>query len=272
MGIFSSIRDASRIANEDAHGVRLERGLRDTQRCLAALREDVRAKSILSFVHRRRELLKVIANWSVDGCLQAGRKLQDEARAKFNFDQSESYALWMTGAWLESGIRNSEKAQSVYLSLDELAHEVEERQSNRLGSGLGAQNRGERAAPLVKLIKAFDQGWDAAVGTAAALSGLREVPPLGDKSLAILWGAIHELARSIEANEREKMVATLKFLHPYPDAANVYRRMEQLAVDPTWASWIELARRAVASHISQETDASAAYMTLAVQYLRTGGR
>ena len=258
MGLIGKLVEAAVDANEEAHGVRLLRGLEDTKRCLAALQEDVRADSIGAFLARRQDLLRQIKNWSVEGRLKEGKKLQGEARGRSDFDQSESYALWMTGAWLESGVRKSPKARSVHQSLETLALDVGGEQA-------------AKAKQLAQLIGSFSDCWLMTLNTATGLAGLRELPPFGDKHLAILWGATIGLANSIDANYKDRAAALIIFLEGNSDRADVFRRMSQLSKDPQWGGWIDLATESVATHISGTKDASEAYMPLATRYLKAGG-
>ncbi len=83
-------------------------------------------RAITGFLERRVLLRRELPNWSIEGRIKMGRALQAEARCKFDFNQAESYSLWLSGAWLESGARCSDNAASVHDFLERLAHEFED--------------------------------------------------------------------------------------------------------------------------------------------------
>lgn len=124
MGILGRLIDAAVEANEDAHAHRLERGWADTWRALAGLSNSVRANALGEFLVMRQGLLAELQNWSRDGRIQTARKLQDEARRAFDFNQSHSHALWMAGAWLEALARGTKRAGEVHASIESLARSL----------------------------------------------------------------------------------------------------------------------------------------------------
>jgi PHP family Zn ribbon phosphoesterase len=124
-GIFGRAMAAILETNEQAHGNRLRDSLASTGQQLKKLDEAIVISAIKGFLEKRAELATQRPNWSREGCIKVGRKLQDQAREKFDFDQSESYALWMAGAWIESGARTSTDAEDVHRTLDELARSME---------------------------------------------------------------------------------------------------------------------------------------------------
>ncbi len=113
MGILDSLFGAAREANEAAHGARLESGLRDTMAGLARMQDDMRFEALMRFLVKRSRILPNLPNWSRDGCLSMAKTVQDEARKRYDFDIVESYALWMTGAWLEGSVRESVQARAT---------------------------------------------------------------------------------------------------------------------------------------------------------------
>jgi len=120
MGLFDIFKEA----NEDAHGARLERGMQDTMQLLSTIDEDIRIKALVGFIEKREKLLSNIRDMTSKGCIDMGRFLQDEARKKYDIDLAESYALWMSGAWMESMERKSQSAQEVHASLNDLAERL----------------------------------------------------------------------------------------------------------------------------------------------------
>src|SRR5690606_18808680 len=113
MGFFSALKDAAAEANEGAHGERLKSGLASTMSCLEALDERVRMLAVARFIESRKTLQQQMPNWSREGRIKVGRALQAEARKCFDLDQAKSYGLWLAGAWIESGERQSAAAEYV---------------------------------------------------------------------------------------------------------------------------------------------------------------
>lgn len=126
MGFFDALKNAANEANEAAHGERLKSGLASTISCVGALDDKVRAVALIKFIEKRKKLQERLPNWSRDGRIKVGRKLQDEARKCFDLDQAESYALWLAGAWIESGERESAAANYVHHALEELVNQITE--------------------------------------------------------------------------------------------------------------------------------------------------
>lgn len=122
MGLFDIFKEA----NEDAHGARLERGMQDTIRLLESFDEDIRLRALHRFVDKRTKLLSNIRNMTSKGCIDMGKYLQNEARKKYDIDLTESCALWMAGAWLESMERKSIAACDVHKALNNLSVILEE--------------------------------------------------------------------------------------------------------------------------------------------------
>lgn len=80
---------------------------------------------MVSFVDKCELLERERVNWSQAGRLKMGRDLQTKARKEFDFNQAESYALWLAGAWLESSERLSPDATFVHETLQELRARLE---------------------------------------------------------------------------------------------------------------------------------------------------
>lgn len=123
-GFFSRVSSAIKEANEDAHGKRLTEGLRSTGDSLKNLDERVRQLAFKKFLDKKALMEIEMINWSFEGRIKMGRMLQDKARKSYDFDQAESYALWLAGAWLESGCRQSDDAVFVYHALEGIAEEL----------------------------------------------------------------------------------------------------------------------------------------------------
>lgn len=124
-GLLGRLADAVIDANEEAHGKRLLDELNSTGDSLKKLEGWVAEGAINGFLERRTQLNRQLPNWSIDGRIKMGKTLQAEARKRFDFNQAESYSLWMAGAWLESGARSSDNAASVHNVLERLARDFE---------------------------------------------------------------------------------------------------------------------------------------------------
>ena len=109
MGFFSSISDAAKNANEDAHGDRLLKGVQSTFSTMENVANEVQRTTMLGFIQIQDRLIEQMPNWSRDGRIELGRNMQNQARAVFNTDMAGGYAKWLAGAWLESKERNSIK-------------------------------------------------------------------------------------------------------------------------------------------------------------------
>lgn len=123
-GFFGRLVGAAVEANESAHGKRLRDGLVSTGDHLKRLDERVQEAALRRFLEKCQSISEDEINWSRDGRIKMGRALQEEAKKQFDFNQAESFALWMAGAWLESGSRNSDDATFVRQTLDHLRHSL----------------------------------------------------------------------------------------------------------------------------------------------------
>lgn len=119
-GFLAGISAAVAEANEIAHGRRLREGLASTGAHLKGLDPGVLESSMSSFVEKCQMLERESINWSQAGRIKMGRDLQVKAKQVFDFDQAESYSLWLAGAWLESGERLSPDAEFVHETLKAL--------------------------------------------------------------------------------------------------------------------------------------------------------
>jgi hypothetical protein len=125
-GFLGRLTGAIKEVNEDVHGKKLIDGLNSTNQQLRMLESHIANSAIAGFLERRRIALAQVPNWSIDGRIKMGKTLQDEAKKKFDFNQAESYSLWLTGAWLESGARNSASAAQVHEFLERIANDLAE--------------------------------------------------------------------------------------------------------------------------------------------------
>ena len=126
MGIWTTLVGSAQEANEQAHGERLRRELESTLSLMDGMNEEVRAYAILKFMEKRSTLKLNMANWSREGRIKVARALHASARKKFDLDQAESYALWLAGAWLESGARNSPQAEYVNNYIETFAKQLDD--------------------------------------------------------------------------------------------------------------------------------------------------
>ena len=125
VGFLAGISAAFSEANEVAHGRRLREGLSSTGDCLKSLDPRVLEAAMVSFVDKCAVLERERINWSQAGRIRMGRDLQTQARQKFDFNQAESFALWLAGAWLESSERLSPDAAFVHDTLERLRARLE---------------------------------------------------------------------------------------------------------------------------------------------------
>ncbi len=119
-GMLSDIASAAVEANESAHGKRLREGLLSTGAHLKNMEEHVLSRTMQGFISKCEALEHELDNWSVEGRIKMGRELQTRARKEFDFNQAESHALWMAGAWLESRSRTSDDAVFLGVTLEQL--------------------------------------------------------------------------------------------------------------------------------------------------------
>jgi hypothetical protein len=122
--VLSGLATAASEANEAAHGRRLREGLLSTGAQLKGMEEHLLNRTMQAFISKCDALTSELDNWSKQGRVKIGRELQARARREFDFNQVESYALWLAGAWLESGSRTSADALFVRRALEELRGRV----------------------------------------------------------------------------------------------------------------------------------------------------
>lgn len=117
MGLLSDFKQSF----SESPGRILWSQLADTRGKLVGLSDNVRAAALMGFVDKRNLLLARLDNMSSAGKIELGITLQKRARETFNLDMSEGYALWMTGAWLESMERPRLDAARTHDFLDGMA-------------------------------------------------------------------------------------------------------------------------------------------------------
>lgn len=121
MGLFGDFRQSL----QESAGRILWGQLQDTARKLTNLENGIRAKSMAGFLDKRKRLIPLLSNMSADGRIETGIRLQKEAKQTFDMNVSEGYALWLTGAWLESMERPGIDAVKTHDYLDGLARSME---------------------------------------------------------------------------------------------------------------------------------------------------
>ena len=124
-GFFGRAAAAISDASEEAHGARLRAGLTSTGQHLQKLEPEVIGSMMTRYLEKRQMLANQRANWSRDGRIKMGSQLQQEAKKHYDFNQAESYALWLAGAWLESAERRSADAEFVHDALNKLALNIQ---------------------------------------------------------------------------------------------------------------------------------------------------
>jgi len=117
-------KDTTIEAKEKAHGERLKSGLASTMSRLDTLDKSVRLLTLGSFIESKKSLQQQMPDWPRERRIKVGRALQAEARKFFDLDQAKSCGLWLLGAWIESGERESIAAEYVHLTLEELVKPV----------------------------------------------------------------------------------------------------------------------------------------------------
>jgi hypothetical protein len=122
--LISGMVDVAGEVNERSHGKRLREGLIDAFHKMNEVHLQISNAALIGFSERFIQLNKESLNWSPEGCIKYGRELQRRARIEYDFNQAESYALWLTGAWLESKWRNFDDADFVRATLEDLAERI----------------------------------------------------------------------------------------------------------------------------------------------------
>lgn len=124
-GLLNRFANKLKDAEEESAGRKLREGLLSTGDNLQSLDDGIRSRALQGFLQKTYALERDLPNWSREGRIKIGRSLQQEAKKKFDFNQAESYALWLAGAWLESRERETLDASFVHQALRELINEIE---------------------------------------------------------------------------------------------------------------------------------------------------
>jgi hypothetical protein len=95
--------------------------LADTQQKMARLTEPVRTAALMGFMGKREKLVGMLDNMTSHGRLDLAKQLQAKAKQTVDLDVAEGYALWLTGAWLESMDRPGIDAARTHEFLDQTA-------------------------------------------------------------------------------------------------------------------------------------------------------
>lgn len=114
MGFLSSVFDAAREANEEAHGTRLLEQTQSIFQHLENLSGPAQHAALEKYVLLIERMSLQMLNWSREGRIKLGRSMQKEGRDSFDFDMSGGMAKWLAGAWLESAEINSRKADMAH--------------------------------------------------------------------------------------------------------------------------------------------------------------
>jgi len=121
MGFFSELKQ---IAKE-SHGRVLSKQIYQRMGELDSVSERVRFAALMGFAAKRYPFKERIDNFSKSGCIEMGADLQRIGQRTLKLNQAEGYALWLTGAWLESLSRNGPEILMAREVLDGLATEAE---------------------------------------------------------------------------------------------------------------------------------------------------
>jgi hypothetical protein len=120
MGIWGSIKQSAKEANEGAHASRLKNDLELTLRHFESLDADRKAECAEIFLLLVTDLMTKQGNWSRDGAIKLSKEMFKDARERHDFDRSRSYAIALSGLWFESQYRDHEDAKKVYHDLSTL--------------------------------------------------------------------------------------------------------------------------------------------------------
>jgi hypothetical protein len=121
MGFFS---ESKQIAKE-SHGRVLSMQIYQRMGELNSVSERVRFAALMGFAAKRYPFKGKIETFSKSDCIEMGADLQRIGQSKLKLNQAEGYALWLTGAWLESLSRNGPEILMAREMLDALAAEAE---------------------------------------------------------------------------------------------------------------------------------------------------
>lgn len=113
MGLFSFIKSAAVEANNEVHGKRLLASVHATFEEINSLNGQLQYVAMTGYVQIRERLLAEISNFTQEGQIQLGRKMQDQALRARDMDRAGSYAKWLGGAWLECFGRLMQTSQSM---------------------------------------------------------------------------------------------------------------------------------------------------------------
>lgn len=119
MGLFDSIKQTMGAVHEDARGRILNEELVDTLQRMQRMSEAQITEIGLRFGKKRSSILPHMENWTREGCLKMAQTLRSESRKQLDFNVVEGYALWMSSAWLEGAVRQSDSANAVFRHLDQ---------------------------------------------------------------------------------------------------------------------------------------------------------
>ena len=117
MGLFGDFKKSL----SESPGRILWGQLQDTQQKMARLNPDICANALAGFVTMRDHLIPTLDNMTQEGRLKTAKQIQDSARQTLDLDVGKGYALWLTGAWLESMNRPGIEAAKVCDYLDQTA-------------------------------------------------------------------------------------------------------------------------------------------------------
>lgn len=117
MGLFDDFKKSL----AESPGRILWMQLQDTQQKMARLNPEICASALVGFVNMRDHLIPKLDNMTKDGQLKTAKQIQDNARETLDMNVGKGYALWLTGAWLESLNRPGIEAAKVCDFLDQTA-------------------------------------------------------------------------------------------------------------------------------------------------------
>jgi hypothetical protein len=123
VGFFGDLKKAAIDANEAAHSARIAREFDDTLNGLRQMEPSMREEIKSRFRDKRQKTILAMGNWTRNGRLRMANTLRTEARKQLDFSVVESYALWMTSAWLECGERQDANARTCYEYFENVARQ-----------------------------------------------------------------------------------------------------------------------------------------------------
>lgn len=125
MGFFGGSGNSNQNDHDEKEGQRLLQFANRTFAELEQLDGAAQHAAMSGFLELIEDLSSKMAEWSSEERIRLGLTLQDEAIGAFRHNRAIGYALWLAGAWLESGARTSRSAYQAHELLSGFASYVQ---------------------------------------------------------------------------------------------------------------------------------------------------